>query len=133
LFAEVGGMPLAGIFLLHWQNVAYYKFNASLDQRFRPNDLLVWKALLHARQLGVRMFDFGLSDSKQLGLLRFKRKFAAEERDIYFLEWKPDVSPDHRRKRATDLLHHMTHMFTHPSVPDEITWEAGEKFYRFFA
>jgi CelD/BcsL family acetyltransferase involved in cellulose biosynthesis len=133
LLAELDDSPIAGIFLLYLQDAAYYKFNATLDQRHRPNDLLMWHALLLARQHGLRRIDLGLSDSAQLGLLRFKRKFATEERDISFLEWNPNTQRHSCDQCCLDLLDNMTHLFTHPSVPDEITWEANEKLYRFFA
>jgi CelD/BcsL family acetyltransferase involved in cellulose biosynthesis len=133
LLAELDGIPLAGILLLSWQNAIYYKFNASLDQRCRPNDLLVWHAILFGRQKGATLLDFGLSDPEQPGLVRFKQKFATEERDICFYEWKPNTEGASRNADTMNLLAQMTHLLTHPSVPDEITLEAGEKFYRFFA
>src|SRR5262245_33525717 len=57
LIAEFDGTPVAGIFLLQWQNVLYYKFNASIDQRLRPNDLLVWHAMLLGHHRGLTMLD----------------------------------------------------------------------------
>jgi CelD/BcsL family acetyltransferase involved in cellulose biosynthesis len=132
LFAEVDGSPLAGIFLLHWGDVAYYKFNASFDQRYRPNDLLTWHAMLYARQNGLRMLDFGLSDADQPGLLRYKRKFAKEEREIHFVEWVPENFHDPRTNSIQEVLRNLSRLFTEPSVPDEITLAAGEKFYHLF-
>jgi hypothetical protein len=132
LLAELDGRPIAGIFLLQWRNVAYYKFNASVDQHYRPNDLLIWEAILFGREHGMTMLDFGLSDSEQQGLIRYKQKFATEEREISFLRWIPQGNRYSHTDGAGDLLDHMTRLFTDPSVPDEITWKAGEKLYRFF-
>jgi Uncharacterized protein involved in methicillin resistance len=133
LLAELNGAPLAGIFLLQWQNVLYYKFNASLDQRCRPNDLLVWRAMLFGHRRGLSMLDFGLSDIEQQGLVRYKRKFATEERDICFLESQPSTCRDARSEEASEILGCVTELLTDPAVPDRISQAAGEKFYRLFA
>jgi hypothetical protein len=133
LIAELDGAPVAGIFLLQWRNVLYYKFNASIDQRCRPNDLLVWHAMLFGHRHGLNMLDFGLSDVEQAGLVRYKRKFATEERDIYFFEWLPHLRHDVRGEDAQKILGCVTELLTDPEVPDRITHVASEKFYRLFA
>jgi hypothetical protein len=133
LIAELDGTPVAGIFLLLWQNVLYYKFNASIDQRFRPNDLLVWHSMLLGRHRGLTMLDFGLSDPEQEGLVRYKKKFATVERDICFFERQPKMHSDARGEEASKILRSMTELLTDPAVPDDITEAAGEKFYRLFA
>lgn len=133
LIAEHSGEPLAGIFLLRWQDVLYYKFNASFDYSYRPNELLLWRAMLLGHHLGLATLDLGLSDIEQPGLVRYKRKFATEEREISFFEWLPRDVQDPRAVEASETLSHVTRLLTDPSVPDEITRAAGERFYRFFA
>jgi CelD/BcsL family acetyltransferase involved in cellulose biosynthesis len=133
LIAELGDTPLAGIFLLQWRDVLYYKFNATLDQQSRPNDLLLWRAMLLGHRRGLATLDLGISDPDQPGLVRYKRKFATEERDICFFEWLPQEYRDPRENDASEVFGHITRLLTHPSVPDEITRAAGEAFYRFFA
>ena len=68
---------VAGDLFLQWKSALYYKFNASShdDLPHRPNDLLIWEAIRHAKLHGFTSLDFGLSDSDQEGLLRYKRKF----------------------------------------------------------
>jgi CelD/BcsL family acetyltransferase involved in cellulose biosynthesis len=133
LIAELDGTPLAGLFLLQWNGVLYYKFNATLDQRCRPNDLLLWRAMLFGHQRGLAALDLGLSEIGQPGLVRYKRKFATQERDISFFEWLPDGYRDPQGDEASEVFGQVTRLLTDPSVSDEITQEAGEKFYRFFA
>jgi CelD/BcsL family acetyltransferase involved in cellulose biosynthesis len=133
LLAEFDGTPVAGVFLLHWGDTAYYKFNASLDQRCRPNDLLMWQAMVFARQNSLKKLDLGLSDDEQLGLARYKRKFSTEERTISFVERTSSVSQASTVEAATKVLGVMSQLLTHPSVPDEVTLEAGDKLYRLFA
>ena len=77
-------------------------------------------------------FDFGLSDLEQPGLVRYKRKFATEEREISFLQWRPEGYSNLKGEQAGDVLRHVTGWLTDPAIPDEITQTAGEKLYRFF-
>jgi CelD/BcsL family acetyltransferase involved in cellulose biosynthesis len=121
---------LAGVLFLVWKDTLFYKFNASRDTADRPNDLLVWSGLELARELGLRFVDFGLSDTDQPGLVRFKSKFADEQRDISTLSWWPSAAPS---RTNGSLLSELTEMLTDPSVPDDITIRGGEVLYRYFA
>jgi CelD/BcsL family acetyltransferase involved in cellulose biosynthesis len=132
LIAELDDVPLAGIFLLQWHDVLYYKFNATLDPRHRPNDLLLWRAMLFGHKRKLTFLDLGLSDIDQPGLLHYKRKFATEEGDIRFFEWLPQNYQNPQEGEASEVFKCVTQLLTHPSVPDDITRAAGDKFYRFF-
>lgn len=133
LIAELDNTPLAGILLLQWRDALYYKFNATLDSSHRPNELLLWKAMLFGHKRGLRTLDLGLSDHDQPSLIRYKRKFATDEQDIRFLEWLPQNYCNPYGDEASEIFNHLTRLLTDPSVPDEITRAAGDKFYRFFA
>lgn len=132
LLAEVDGTPIAGIFFLEWQGTLYYKFNASTDQTLCPNDLLAWEGIRMGRRRGLSRLDFGLSDIRQPGLVRYKRKYATEERTITMLRWQPPGHSDPRGELASRTLSRLTHLLTAPEVPDEIAGEAGAELYRFF-
>jgi CelD/BcsL family acetyltransferase involved in cellulose biosynthesis len=132
LLAEVGGAAIAGIFLLEWGDTLYYKFNASVDQRLRPNDLLAWEGIRLGQERGLARFDFGLSDPEQTGLVRYKQKFATEERVISLLRWQPAAHVDPRAEEVGRAFGRMTHLLTDPSVPDAITRAAGDELYRYF-
>lgn len=132
LLAELDGEPVAGILLLEHRDTLYYKFNASIDQRFRPNDLLAWHGMLLGRRRGLKVLDFGLSDPAQDGLVRYKRKFATSEQPISQLEWRPDGYVDPRGTEVGRTLKALTDLLTEPSVPDDITRRAGNEIYRFF-
>ena len=75
---------------------------------------------------------FGISDLDQPGLIRYKSKFATEERTVAFLRWLPPDYADPRGEQAGRTLGRMTHLLTDPAVPDEITRAAGDELYRFF-
>jgi hypothetical protein len=47
-----------------------YKFNASVDQKYRPNDLLAWDAILYGHRRALTTLDFGISENDQPGLVR---------------------------------------------------------------
>ena len=126
---------VAGDFFLVWKDTLYYKFNASLhdDLSHRPNDLLIWEAIRRGKAMGLSYLDFGLSDIDQDGLIRYKRKFATEERIISFLRFSPNGGPTPAQKEIRDLLGKLTTRFTDQMVPDPITERAGEDLYRLFS
>jgi len=132
LFAELEGVPVAGSLFLEWGDALYYKFNASVEQWMRPNDLLIWEGTKLGRRRGLACLDFGLSDPAQPGLVRFKRKFATDEREISMLRWAPACHLDRRGEQVRLAFSRMTHLLTEPTVPDEITKAAGDELYRFF-
>ena len=65
----------------------------------------------------------------QPGLLRYKRKFATDEREILRLRWQPPDYADPRAEAAGRILSRLTQLLTDPAVPDEITLAAGEELY----
>jgi hypothetical protein len=136
LIAECDGVPLAGIILLPFRDVLYYKFNASVDQKYRANDLLAWHAILFGHRRALTTLDFGVSETNQPGLIRYKKKFASEEREIHFYDWVPQRlhnARDARGEEVSEILGYVTQLLTDPGVPDEITRAAGDKLYRLFA
>jgi CelD/BcsL family acetyltransferase involved in cellulose biosynthesis len=135
LGAWLGDRLVAGTIFLRWGDTLYYKFNASaldaLDTR--PNSLLTWEGMNLACVLECRRLDLGPSDDDQPGLIRFKRQFGAEERELRFLRRDPpgwDTRPALANQR---MLGELTRLLTRPEVPDEISAEAGAHLYRYFA
>ncbi len=126
---------IGGIFFLEWKDEICYKFNASAPSGLshRPNDLLLWNGVKYAKEKGFAHLDFGLSDWDQEGLLRYKRKFASEEKTISFLRYEPNgATASERDEKIKQLLPRLTGMFTDESVPDLITEQAGDVLYRYF-
>lgn len=125
---------IAGIVFLEWKDTLCYKFNASVPEflKYRPNNLLIWEGIQHAKAAGFTQLDFGLSDLDQEGLLRYKRQFADQEKMISFLRYVPDgQSQAGNELRA--LLPTLTDLFTRADVPDSVTEKAGAALYRYFA
>lgn len=133
MLAEYQGKIVGGVLFLGWKDGLYYKFNASCaeDLPCRPNDLLLWEGIRCGKARGFTRLDLGLSDWDQEGLIRYKRKYATEEKTISFLRYDP--APNLQAQRARRLLPQLTDLFTDASVPDRVTEQAGEVLYRFFS
>jgi CelD/BcsL family acetyltransferase involved in cellulose biosynthesis len=131
LLALHQGKPIGGVLYLRWKDTLYYKFNASDPSwlEFRPNDFLVWEGINMARDQGLRLFDFGLSDYEQEGLVRYKRKYASEERSITVVRSMGAGIAGEVRK----VLGKVTELMVDESVPDAVTERAGDLLYRYFA
>jgi len=81
VLAHKDGQPIAGAIYLAWNQTLIYKFGAS-DPRFwevRPNNLVMWTAIEWACEHAYRELDFGRSDTENLGLREFKRRWGAVE------------------------------------------------------
>jgi CelD/BcsL family acetyltransferase involved in cellulose biosynthesis len=134
LLASFADQTIGGTLFLEWKGTLYYKFNASVlaDLQHRPNDLLLWEGIKYAKENGLNYLDFGLSDWDQEGLIRYKRKFATDEKTITFLKHEPDGAPGQGPDQLRSALPQLTDLFTDASVSDQITERAGEILYRFF-
>lgn len=134
LLAEHDDAVVGGVMFLRWKDTVYYKFNASDPDALtvRPNDLVLWEGIRRAHAEGARRLDFGVSDWDQEGLLRYKRKYATEEKVVHFLRYTPKGWPSERERRARALLPQLTDLFVDPSVPHEVTERAGNMLYRYF-
>ncbi len=136
MLVQQEGRILGGALFLEWQDTLYYKFNASMPGTLdlRPNDLVIWEGIRYAKAKGLTRFDFGLSDWDQEGLVRYKRKYATEEKAISFLRHTPaDAQLCPSVEAVQELLPQLTQLLTDESVPDAVTEEAGALLYRYFA
>jgi CelD/BcsL family acetyltransferase involved in cellulose biosynthesis len=134
LLAIFDGKIIAGDLFLDWKDTLYYKFNASHPDELshRPNDLLIWKGIQLGKEKGLKYLDFGLSDIDQEGLVRYKRKFGTEEKEISFLRNDCGSRTSAAVKEMQILLGKLTEKFTNHQVPDLVTEQAGEDLYRLF-
>jgi CelD/BcsL family acetyltransferase involved in cellulose biosynthesis len=141
-FKDTGGwFPLAAFHgervvavtvFLKWKDRLFYKFNASAADALplRPNDALMWEGLRLAHELQCSTLDLGASDDTQPGLIRFKRNYGAEEREIRDYRYSPLPVPAGAGRKA--VLGHAAELFTLPVVPDHVTRLAGAVLYRYF-
>lgn len=127
-----GDEPVAGAVYIVWNDVLYYKFGASLREHLalRPNELVMWNAMLFGIDRGLRLLDWGLSDLDQPGLVAYKRKWASTERRITYHR-TPGGAAAHEIE-AGRVLGQLTSLLTDERVPDDISRRAGEILYRYF-
>lgn len=125
---------IGGVMFLQCGRTFTYKFSVSAqeDLNYRPTDLLIWEGIQYAHERGYQWLDFGLSDWDQEGLVRYKRKFASDEKTISFMKFIPEKAVS-GHAQIGDLLPRITELFTADNVADAITEDAGALLYRFFA
>ncbi len=125
---------IGSVMFLEWKDTLYYKFSAASPAYLSlgTSELLIWEGIRHGKAKGLTALDFGLSDWDQEGLVRFKRKFATEEKAISFLRHTPPGTLSRQEQEMRSLLPQLTELLTNASVPDQITDRAGELLYRFF-
>ena len=129
------GTVIAGTLVVVWNNVAYYKFSASIAERLvvRPNEAVALGAMRYAMERGCRSFDWGVSDLDQPGLVAYKRKFATTEERVTVLRSAVPGPGNPSADRFGATLGELTELLTRDSVPDDVTREAGAQLYRYFA
>lgn len=134
MLAKLDERAIGAVMYLKWGDTLYYKFSASSADslEYRPTDFLIWEGIKHAKALGCRFVDFGLSDWDQDGLIRYKRKFASEEKTISFLHYASDRVASPQEQQVSALLPRLTDLLTDSTVPDQITEQGGDLLYRFF-
>lgn len=91
--AEANGRPVAAIITLHHKNVLVYKYGCS-DTRFNrlgAMQLLFWRAIRQAKELGVEELDLGRSDTDQIGLIAFKDRWGSRRRELNY--WRYPAAP----------------------------------------
>jgi len=92
LFAESAGQRVAGLLMLSFRDGATYWAGSSLVafQHLRPNNLLMWEAMMSAKDRARRWFELGPTfpfaspESKTRRIGRFKEQFGGE--DLYLYE-----------------------------------------------
>jgi hypothetical protein len=78
--------PVAAILTLQYKDALVYKYGCS-DAHFHSlggMHLLLWKSIQEAKQAGLRLFDLGRSDWKNIGLLTFKDRWGASRSDLTY-------------------------------------------------
>ena len=84
--AEVQGKVVAGVMTLSFNGVVAYAYAASDSSYLQhcPNDAIAWQAIQDGSREGFRQCDLGKTASDNVGLARFKKKWGAEKRPLYY-------------------------------------------------
>lgn len=128
------GDVIGGVLCIRWNDVLYYKFAASRPERLqvRPNEALAWACMRAGQERGCRLFDWGVSDLDQPGLVAYKQKYATEERRVRVLRHVPAGHDGSRAAEVGAVLGQLTALLTREDVPDDVTRRAGELLYGYF-
>src|SRR5262245_10331898 len=89
--ASLGDSPIAGIVTLRHRQTMTFKYGAS-DARFHRLggvQLLLWRAIQHAKALGCETMDFGRSDRAHTSLAVFKDRWGAVRSELAYWRSPP--------------------------------------------
>jgi hypothetical protein len=119
----------AGVFCTHKETVLY-KYGASDPDGLTlcPNYLMLWDAMLHAKERKMKLFDFGTTSETNEGLRFFKNKWNSQETPLRYSHF-PD-SPSSRLHDAV-LSRLLKPVIQHS--PKFICRVSGEMLYKYFA
>lgn len=104
VLVSVNRVPAAGAIFFRFGPTVTYKFGAS-DPAFahlRPNNLIMWEAIIRSARAGHRTFDFGRTSLENTGLRHFKLGWGAEERPLHYFRYQ---LPGARVISAPDRAH----------------------------
>jgi len=121
------GLPIAAVLTLHFKGTSYYKYGCS-DERFHRLggvSFLLWRAILHARSVGSRVFDLGRSDSDDQGLIVFKNHWTSDSRPLTYWAYPSDRSLNFAQARKTSWARSICRF-----LPDRLLAVAGSVLYR---
>jgi len=79
--------PVTAILTLRFKDTLTYKYGGSDAQYHNLGGihLLLWKSIQEAKREGLRVFDFGRSDSDNKGLVTFKNRWGAACSTLHYL------------------------------------------------
>jgi FemAB-related protein (PEP-CTERM system-associated) len=134
LLASQGGQTVAGSLFIAFRDRVSYVYNAS-DSRFlpfRPNHLLLWKAIEWASKAGYRRFSFGKTSRENEGLVTFKRGWGAEAVPLnYYYHPRIGGTTSSTYGESTEVYQKITHLWR--MVPAPITNVVGSLIYGYLA
>lgn len=121
--------PVASIITLCFKNTLVYKYGGADERFFRLGgmQMLLWRAIVEAKQRRLREFDLGRSDLQAKGLIVLKDRLGAERSSLCYFRYpgqgrSTSLSSD-RICRRKKLLSY---------VPSRIIDAGGRLLYRHF-
>jgi len=105
--AHHAGRAVAGSVFLLFGGRAIFKYGASdrSRQSLRPNNLLMWDAMLWLKANGQTHLDLGRTEPENEGLLRFKRAWGGDEStlDYHQYSFKAEAFVTGRRRPRPEM------------------------------
>ena len=90
VMARLDGVAVAGAVFFHSAGRAIFKFGASDPAfwEFRPNHLVMWKAIQHLITTGCNSLHFGRTSCEDRGLRRFKNSWGSSEELLSYFRYQ---------------------------------------------
>jgi lipid II:glycine glycyltransferase (peptidoglycan interpeptide bridge formation enzyme) len=121
--------PVASIITLRFKNTLVYKYGGA-DDRFFPlggMQMLLWRAIVEAKQSQLREFDLGRSDLQAKGLIVFKDRVGAERSSLCYFRYPGQVRST---ALSSDRMFRRRKLLSY--IPGRVITAAGRLLYRHF-
>lgn len=126
--ATANGRSVAGAIFFRYGSHVTYKFGASHSQFLsdRPNHWLMWQAIQHYANVGMKNLNFGRTSLHHEGLSQFKRRFGAVEQEGGYYRVNLETGKHESMTDATTRFHR--NIFQH--LPVGLSKFLGTVIYR---
>jgi hypothetical protein len=121
--------PVASIVTLCFKNTLVYKYGGTDERFFRLGgmQMLLWRAIVEAKQRQLREFDLGRSDLQAKGLIVLKDRLGAKRSPLCYFRY-----PGQGRLTALSSSRTFYSEKLLPYIPDRIISVGGRLLYRHF-
>lgn len=127
-----GKKVVAGMLTIRYKDALVYKYGGS-DARFHnlgAMHLLYWESIRDAKNLGLKTFDLGRSDADQVGLIKFKSRWGAQQSTLTYWRYTETGHSDHifDQSSASWKMRMLKRAFTF--IPSQVLPIIGRIIYR---
>ena len=124
--ARKDGRPIASILTLKHRRSVIYKYGCSDEKAHHLGGMpfLFWKLITESKSEAAETLDFGRSDLKNEGLIRFKNEFGTRQRNLTYYR-SPESEKQMAPMRHSKPIGRIVSM-----LPDGISCAAGRILYR---
>lgn len=128
VLARKNGKVVAGSIYLFFGESAIYKYGASIKEgsSLRANNLVMWKTINWLTERNFKLLSLGRTDKNNIGLLRYKNGWAAEQKSINYYRYRVKDKAFIVKKDGSGSLG--TRFFK--SAPVAVSNALGEVLYR---
>jgi hypothetical protein len=128
--ASYEGKPVAGILTICHKSTMTYKYACSEPEfhKMGPMQLLIWRAIQEAKEIGLAEFEMGRTDWRNEGLLTFKDRWGCTRATLVYLR-NPGPTPPN----LAGFVAGRVAKWIFASLPDRILPDVGSLLYRHFA
>jgi lipid II:glycine glycyltransferase (peptidoglycan interpeptide bridge formation enzyme) len=121
---------ISALILLKFKNCVYAEYLATDPEslKYNPNHFLWWKAIEMARDEGYTLLDLGRSSIDNHGLIDFKKRWAAEEKQLYYYYFpqRNSISAENRESLKFKAMNSIC-----KRMPPKLLQVGGNIFYQY--